>query len=130
MPDKIAIVLVSHSERLSQGLLDILIQMTEERVSLACCGGDGNGGLGTRVTDIYAAIDSVWRPEGVLVLVDLGGSEMKTELAIAELAPHKRSNVQIAAAPLVEGAVMAATAALEGCDVATARNRAERVRFS
>src|SRR5690606_22362777 len=110
--ENIALVVVSHSERLSQGLLDIVRQMTENRVTLAGCGGDGRGGLGARVCDIRSAIDSVWRPEGVLVLVDLGGSEIKTELAISELAPHKRSNVQIAAAPLVEGAVMAATAAL------------------
>lgn len=129
MRNTIAIVLVSHSEQLSLGLLDILKQMTDDRVAVACCGGDGKGGLGTRVSDIHAAIDSVWCSEGVLVLVDLGGSEMKTELAITELVPHKRSCVQIAAAPLVEGAIMAAAAALEGCDLATALRRAEQVTF-
>ena len=43
------------------------------------------GGLGTDVASILAAIKTVWSPKGVAILVDLGGAETNSEMAIEML---------------------------------------------
>ena len=48
------------------------------------------------------------------VLVDLGGAEMNTEMAIEMLDDARSAKVRICNAPIVEGAVVAATEASGG----------------
>ena len=50
------------------------------------------------------------------MLVDLGGAETNSEMAIEMLPPGQRDRVVICNAPIVEGAVMAATEASGGVD--------------
>ena len=69
------------------------------------------GRLGTDVAAIKAAIERVWSTEGVAVLVDLGSAEMGGEAAIDLLDESRRAVVRVCRAPLVEGAVVAATVA-------------------
>lgn len=89
-------------------------QMVGDEVPLAFTGGDPSGGLGTDVKAIKEAIETVWSDAGVAVLVDLGGAEMNAEMAIDLLADEQRGNVRICEAPVVEGAVIAATEASSG----------------
>jgi dihydroxyacetone kinase DhaKLM complex PTS-EIIA-like component DhaM len=84
-----------------------------------------DGGLGTDVSAIMAAIDSVWSDKGVAILVDLGGAETNSEMAIELLDPGRRDRVVICNAPIVEGAVRAATEAAGGSGLATVRATAE-----
>ena len=70
--------------------------------------------LGTSVEKIIAAIDEAWSEAGVAVLVDLGGAETNSEMAIEMLTPDRRGKVSICNAPIVEGAIMAATEASAG----------------
>ncbi|WP_413992571.1 dihydroxyacetone kinase phosphoryl donor subunit DhaM [Labrys okinawensis] len=119
------IVIVSHSPKVAEGAADMVRQMVGEAVRLAWTGGDPGGGLGTDVAKIIAAIDSVWSEQGVAVLVDLGGAETNAEMAIEQLDEHKRDLVVICNAPVVEGAVIAATEASGGSSLAAVRDAAE-----
>jgi dihydroxyacetone kinase phosphotransfer subunit len=100
-------------------------QMVGAEVKVAHCGGDPHGGLGTSVAAIKACIEKVYTPKGVAVLVDLGGAETNSEMAIEALPAEWQPNVVICEAPVVEGAVMAATEAAGGSDLQQVRTTAE-----
>jgi dihydroxyacetone kinase phosphotransfer subunit len=102
-------------------------QMVGSEVPLAWCGGDPGGGLGTSVEAIVHAIDAAWSERGVAILVDLGGAETNSEMAIEMLAPQRRACVSICNAPIVEGAVIAATEASGGSSLADVRRAAEEL---
>jgi len=89
-------------------------QMAGEDLPIAWTGGNPAGGLGTSVADIIEQLDSIWRPEGVAVLLDVGGAEMNSEMAIEQLGRDRAQVVRICQAPLVEGAMMAAAEAASG----------------
>jgi dihydroxyacetone kinase phosphotransfer subunit len=125
MSDNVSIVIVSHSVDVAKGTADMVRQMVGEEVSVAFCGGNADGGLGTDVARIMAAIESVYTPKGVAVLVDLGGAETNSEMAIEMLTDGKGAHVQICNAPVVEGAVMAATEAASGASLDAVRATAE-----
>jgi len=110
----VGIVIVSHSPLVAQGAADMVRQMVGEEVPLAWCGGDPAGGLGTSVEAIVGAIEQAWSPAGVAVLVDLGGAETNSEMAIEVIGEPRMDRIRICNAPIVEGAVMAATEASGG----------------
>lgn len=103
----VGLVLVSHSRTLVEGLSHFVQQVAGE-IPIACAGGTADGRLGTDATAVAAAIDRVWSPDGVLVLVDLGSSVLSTEMALELMPPERSQGVQLSGAPLVEGAVVAA----------------------
>ena len=121
----VGVVIVSHSPHVARGAQDMVRQMVGESVPLASCGGNSDGGLGTDVAAISAAIDAAWSERGVAVLVDLGGAEMNAEMAIEMLVEDRRGLVAICNAAIVEGAVMAATEASIGSALADVRAAAE-----
>ena len=55
------------------------------------------------------AIETAWSPAGVAILVDLGGAETNSEMAVEMLTEDRRARVVVCNAPVVEGAVIAAT---------------------
>ena len=114
----VGVVIVSHSPLVARGAEDMVRQMVGESVPLAACGGNPDGGLGTDVAAISTALDAAWSDRGVVVLVDLGGAEMNTEMAIERLDEGRRGAVTICNAAIVEGAVMAATEASMGSPLA------------
>jgi PTS hybrid protein len=103
----IGIVLVSHSQKLVEGLQDLVRQLGGGRVPVAIAGGGPQGELGTSTDKIQRAIETVAGPEGVLVLVDLGSAVLASEAAIEMLAPPPKGKVLLSSAPLVEGAIAA-----------------------
>ncbi|GAB4166939.1 MAG: dihydroxyacetone kinase phosphoryl donor subunit DhaM [Thalassobaculales bacterium] len=121
----VGVVIVSHSPKVAEGTADMVRQMVGDSVPLAWTGGNAEGGLGTDVAAIMAAIDSAWSPAGVAVLVDLGGAETNTEMAIEMLPEARRDLVVLCTAPIVEGAVVAATEASGGSPLAAVRAAAE-----
>lgn len=125
MSDTVSIVIVSHSIDVAKGTADMVRQMVGEEVQVAFCGGNPDGGLGTDVATILAAIESVYSAKGVAILVDLGGAETNSEVAIEMLSGGRGANVQICDAPVVEGAVMAATEAASGASLEAVRKTAE-----
>lgn len=110
----VGVVVVSHSPKVAEGAADMVRQMVGAEVPCAWTGGDPAGGLGTDPSKIRAAIEEVWSEAGVAVLVDLGGAEMNAEMAIGMLEGGRGAKVRICDAPVVEGAVVAATEAAGG----------------
>ncbi len=94
-------------------------------VRVAWAGGSPAGGLGTDVVKIQRALESVWTEAGVAVLVDLGGAETNSEMAVEQLPAERRKRVAICNAPLVEGAIVAAAEAASGADLQHVRKAAE-----
>ena len=123
----VGIVIVSHSAKIAEGAADMVRQMVGDSVPLAWTGGNSEGGLGTDVASIIEAIDRAWSDAGVAVLVDLGGAESNSEMAIDMLASDRRERVVVCEAPVVEGAVMAATEASGGATLDAVRRTAEEL---
>ena len=127
MAERVAIVIVSHSPLVAEGAADMVREMVGDEVRVAFCGGNPEGGLGTDVAAIKAAIEAVYTPAGVAILVDLGGAETNSEMAVEMLDEKKRSRVVVCNAPIVEGAVMAATEAAGGSPLVEVRATAEEL---
>lgn len=109
----VGILIVSHSEKIADGVVELAAQMAEG-VTITAAGGTDDGRIGTsfdRVTAGLAASDS---GDGVVVLCDLGSAVLTAETALDFLDDDARSRVEIVDAPLVEGAVAAAVAAASG----------------
>ena len=123
----VGIVIVSHSPKIAEGAADMVRQMVGDSVPLAWTGGNSEGGLGTDVASIIEAIERAWSDAGVAVLVDLGGAETNSEMAIDMLASNRRERVVVSEAPVVEGAVMAATEASGGATLDAVRRTAEEL---
>jgi phosphoenolpyruvate---glycerone phosphotransferase subunit DhaM len=125
--ERVGIVIVSHSPRVAEGAAEMVREMVGDEVRVAFCGGNPAGGLGTDVAAIKAAIERAWSPAGVAVLVDLGGAETNSEMAVELLPADWQARVAICNAPIVEGAVMAATEAAGGSPLEVVRATAEEL---
>lgn len=110
----VGIVIVSHSSKVAEGAADMVRQMVGDSVPLGYTGGDENRGLGTSVARILDAINAAWSEAGVAILVDLGGAETNSEMAVEMLPAERQKRVLICNAPIVEGAVIAAAEASGG----------------
>lgn len=125
MSDNVSLVIVSHSQLVAEGARDMVVQMVGDDVEIIACGGDIDGSLGTNVQQIYDAIVSVYNDKGVVLLVDLGGAETNSEMAIELLAEEQQTKVVICDAPIVEGAIMAGTEASSGAALTEVQRAAE-----
>ncbi len=126
MPN-VGIVIVSHSAKIAEGTADMVHQMVGNSVPVAYTGGNADGGLGTDVGAIIQAIDRAWSDAGVVVLVDLGGAETNSEMAIEMLEANRQHKVVLCDAPLVEGAVIAAAEASGGASIEQVKSMAEEI---
>ena len=79
----VGIVIVSHSEKVAQGTLELCRQMAAS-VPMAAAGGLPDGGIGTDFQRIYEAVDSVQSEDGVVILFDMGSAIMTTEMVLEE----------------------------------------------
>jgi dihydroxyacetone kinase phosphotransfer subunit len=123
----VGIVIVSHSPLVAEGTADMVRQMVGDEVPLAFCGGNPEGGLGTSVEAILEAIDRAWSDAGVAILVDLGGAETNSEMAVEMLPGDRGRRVVVCNAPIVEGAVIAATEASGGAPLDVVKRTAEEL---
>ena len=87
--------------------------MGGEELALEAAGGMEDGATGTDMERVLAAIERARSPDGVLVLMDLGSALMSAEMAV-EMADPGAGPILLSEAPLVEGAVAAATTARVG----------------
>jgi phosphocarrier protein FPr len=112
----VGIVVVSHSALLADGVVELAREMGGPEVPLEAAGGlEGQSGvLGTDPIRVQAAIERIWSPDGVVVLVDLGSAVLSAETALELLSPGQRERVVLCSGPLAEGAVTAAAAARAG----------------
>jgi len=117
----IGIVIVSHSERLAEGVKELAGQMTQGKVPIEIAAGidDLANPIGTDPMKVLTAIKSVHAAgaEGILVLMDLGSALMSAETAFDFLPEEMKEKVRLCAAPLAEGAISAAVQASMGASL-------------
>lgn len=119
----VGLVVVSHSTKIAQGVLDLAAQMAAD-VHIVAAGGTDDGGIGTSFEKVQQGLPEAESGDGVLVLCDLGSAVMTAETAV-EFADDP-SAIAIADAPLVEGTIAAAVKAQGGADLAAVRAAAEQ----
>ena len=112
----VSIVLVSHSRKLAEATAELASEVAQGQCSIICAAGmdDPEHATGTDPLKVMKAIESVYSPSGVLVLMDLGSALLSTETALELLTFCEASNIKLSSAPLVEGAIAAAAAAASG----------------
>ena len=124
MKPQVSLVLVSHSQRLAQGVVELAQQMAPQVVLLAA-GGMVDGTLGTSFDRVIEAVtDGLAVADGVLVLADLGSAVLTVE-SVLEVLADDAARVALADAPFVEGAVAAAVTAHGGGTLAQVLESAE-----
>lgn len=102
----VGIVLVSHSEKVAEGLKELSLQMAEG-AKITAAGGTEDGRLGTDVNKILEGINKVYSDDGVLILFDLGSAYMNAQIAV-EFMKKDSQKVEILDCAFVEGAITAA----------------------
>ncbi|MDO5672446.1 MAG: dihydroxyacetone kinase phosphoryl donor subunit DhaM [Actinomycetaceae bacterium] len=111
----VGIVIVSHSARLAEGVVELAAQMAPDVVLLAA-GGTDEGTLGSSFSTIKDTIElalvSVGEGGHVVLVADLGSAIMTTEAVMDVL--EDPGHIHLAHGPLVEGAVAGAVAAQQG----------------
>lgn len=118
----VGIVVVSHSTKIAEGACELAAQMAPS-VRLEAAGGTDDGGLGTSLEKVMAAVEAANSGEGVVILCDLGSAVMVAESAVEFLGTPQ--DVSLADAPLIEGLVAASVAAQGGAGVAAVKAAAE-----
>ncbi|MBQ7478417.1 MAG: PTS-dependent dihydroxyacetone kinase phosphotransferase subunit DhaM [Selenomonadaceae bacterium] len=117
----VGLVIVSHSQRLAEGVVELARAMADE-VRIAAAGGLEDGTLGTSYQRIHDAIEEVYSEDGVAVLMDMGSAVMTAEMVLEDL---DKDNVLLVDCPLVEGAVLAAVESATGSSLQTLMDRAK-----
>jgi PTS hybrid protein len=113
----VGLVVVSHSAKVAEGVVELAGQMAPN-VRIRAAGGTDDGGIGTDATLIAEAIEAVDDGDGVLLLVEFGSAVLSAQVAVDELiGEERRGRVRISNAPLVEGAVVGAVQASTGSDL-------------
>ncbi|MFB0839648.1 dihydroxyacetone kinase phosphoryl donor subunit DhaM [Arthrobacter sp. E44] len=134
----VSIVVVSHSEKIADGAVELAAQMAPDVIILPA-GGTDDGRIGTSLEKVLAALEQAGGQDGgqaggqaggdgvaangTVVITDLGSAVMTAESALEFL--ENPAGVLLADAPLVEGLVAAAVAAQGGADVQAVRKAAE-----
>lgn len=102
----VGIVLVSHSEKIAEGIKELSMQMAPE-AKVSTAGGTKDNRIGTDMDKITEAIEEVYSEDGVLILFDLGSAFMNTEMALEFLDEEKREKICIVDTAIVEGGITA-----------------------
>lgn len=97
----VGFVIVSHSSALAEGVID-LVRMMAAQVPIAPAGGLEDGGFGTSFGKIQTAIEQVYSPDGVILLMDMGSAVMTAEMVLESMGD---AHIRMADCPIVEGAV-------------------------
>lgn len=120
------LVLVSHSYTLACGIAQLAEQMNHGcRIALAAGMAEPENAIGTDAVRIMHAIEQVYSPDGVLILMDLGSALLSAETALELIDPAMADNVRLCAAPLVEGTLAAVVSASAGADLNRVMQEAE-----
>lgn len=113
----VGLVIVSHSAKLADGVVELASQMARD-VQLRAAGGTDDGRIGTSFDKVSVAITEL-REAGldVAILTDLGSATMTVDSVLEFLDEDEAAHVKFSDGPLVEGAVSAAVTAQVGGDL-------------
>lgn len=121
----VGIVVVSHSQRLAEGAVE-LAQLMAADAKIAAAGGLEDGSPGTSFEKIMSAVESVYSEDGVAVLMDMGSAVMTTEMVVESF---EYDNIVMLDGPIVEGAIVAALEASLGTPLAELQSKVDEARL-
>jgi phosphoenolpyruvate---glycerone phosphotransferase subunit DhaM len=124
----VGVVLVSHSRKLAEGLVELVRELGGDQVPIIAAGGMDDGSLGTSYGRIEQAVQEADQGAGVLLLGDLGSSLLTIKTLLGE-GVGEQARAVLADAPFVEGAVAAVVTASAGGDLEAVRAAAEEARL-
>lgn len=101
----IGIVIISHSEKIAEGVVDLCNEMVAGGVKIIPAGGTNDGRIGTDPMKIKEAIEKAYDGGEVVLLADIGSSLMNAEMAIELLDDEIREKTIILDTPIVEGSI-------------------------
>lgn len=127
----VGLVIISHSEKIATGTVEMARQMAES-VPIKAAGGTYDGVLGTDASKISNAITNVYSEDGVIIIFDLGSAYMNAEMAIEFLDEdiYDKSKVKIAYCALVEGAITASVESIIGRSLDEILNSLESLKLN
>lgn len=108
----VGVLIVSHSKKAAEGIYELAVQMAGKDHCVVAVGGMEDGSIGTDALRIKEGIEQANGGEGVVLLADLGSGILSSQMAIDLL--EEDIPVQIADAPILEGAISAAVQAAIG----------------
>ena len=109
----VGIVIVSHSEKVAEGVMELCKQMAPD-VAIAAAGGLPGGEIGTDFQRIYEAVEAVRSDDGVAIFFDMGSALMTTEMVMEQF---EDVTIKLSDAPILEGAIAGAVTASIGMDL-------------
>jgi phosphoenolpyruvate---glycerone phosphotransferase subunit DhaM len=124
----VGIVIVSHSNKVAEGIRELSLQMSSKNLRILAAGGLSDGSVGTDAVLISEAILKANDGDGVVVLFDLGSALFSTYTAYEFLEDPIRRLVKIADAPILEGSIVAAIHASAENDLDSVVTAAEETR--
>ena len=116
----VGIVIVSHSAKLAEGVVDAT-RIMADGCPIAAAGGNDEGGWGTSYEKILRAVNRVYSDDGVILLADMGSAAMTAEMVTEECG---HSNVELLDCPIAEGAIAASLSSLCGDSLEDVRQAA------
>lgn len=108
----VGVLIVSHSKKAAEGIYELAVQMAGKDHRVLAVGGMEDGSIGTDAIRIKEGIEQANDGEGVVVLADLGSGILSSQMAIDLL--EEDIDVEIADAPILEGAISATVQAAIG----------------
>ena len=108
----VGVLIVSHSKKAAEGIYELAVQMAGKDHREVAVGGMEDGSIGTDAIRIKEGIEQANGGDGVVLLADLGSGILSSQMAIDLL--EEDIPVQIADAPILEGAISAAVQAAIG----------------
>lgn len=119
-----SIIVVSHSEKLAAGVVEIAKMMAHD-VTIVAAGGTDDGGLGTSYEKIAAAIEKAYTKDGCAIFMDMGSAVMTAEMVLEGMEDHR---LKLIDAPLVEGVVLASVEATAGTALEELQEKMQQAR--
>lgn len=98
----IGMIVVSHSNALAQGVVDLISEVAKD-ISLTYCGGLEDGSIGTEFSRVQEIVEANPK-QTLLAFFDLGSARMNMEM----VADFSDKEILIQTVPVVEGAYTAA----------------------
>ncbi len=110
------IVLVSHSEKIAEGLKEMIEEMIHDSlVTILAAGGTEDGRLGTSALMISEKINQLKECKHILIFSDIGSSILSSEMAVELMEDNLlKEKVILLDAPLIEGAFAGAVSLSAG----------------
>lgn len=116
----VGLVIVSHMVSIADGICEMAKKVSVPELKIISAAGKADNSFGTDSTKICKAVEAADDgASGVIIITDVGSSIISAGLALEGLDEILHQRVKIADAPILEGAIAAASEASKGSDLLT-----------